>query len=60
MWQTAKPPPLLLTISTPHPLAPFHSYISGVGVVEASSDNISIGTPINRIVEKVLVKVGQK
>lgn len=39
---------------------PFQSYISGVGVVEASSDNIFIGTPINRIVEKVLVNVGQE
>lgn len=41
-----------------HPIAPFPSYISGVGIVEASSDNISIGTPINRIVDKVWVTVG--
>lgn len=43
-----------------HPKSPFKSYISGVGIVEASSDNISIGTPLNRIVEKVLVKVGNE
>lgn len=47
-------------IPNPPPLAPFKSYISGVGIVEASSDNILIGTPLNRIVEKVLVKVGEK
>lgn len=59
MWQTVKPPtpPQLIT---PHPRAPFKSYISGAGVVEASSDNISIGTPVNRIVEKVFVHVGQE
>lgn len=43
-----------------HPIAPFPSYISGVGVVEASSDNISIGTPINRIVDQVFVHVGME
>jgi len=42
------------------PIAPFQSYISGVGIVEASSENIYIGTPVNRIVDKVLVKVGEK
>lgn len=42
------------------PIAPYKFYISGVGIVEPSSDNISIGTPLNRIVEKILVKVGEK
>ena len=31
-----------------------------MGVVEASSDNISIGVPLNRIVEKVAVHVGEE
>lgn len=43
-----------------HPLAPFPSFISGVGIVEAGSENIFIGTPLNRIIDKVLVKVGSK
>lgn len=42
------------------PRSPYKNYISGVGIVEASSQNISIGTPLNRIVERVLVKVGDK
>lgn len=61
IWQSVEPPPP----PTPYqeqsnlpPLSPFQSYISGGGVVEASSDNISIGTPINRIVDKVWVDVG--
>jgi multidrug resistance efflux pump len=61
MWQKVNPPP---TISQEqlnlHPLPPFHSYISGVGIVESSSDNISIGTPVDRIVDKVLVTVGSQ
>lgn len=60
MWQTVKPPAPPPEVLIPHPIAPFKSYISGVGIVEASSDNISIGAPINRIVDKVFVKVGQE
>lgn len=44
---------------TLHPVSPFKSYISATGVVEASSENIFIGTPLNRIVDKVFVTVGQ-
>lgn len=41
-----------------YPRSPYTSSIFGVGIVESSSENIFIGTPIQRIVEKVLVKVG--
>jgi HlyD family secretion protein len=44
----------------PHPNLPFQSYISAVGVIEASSNNISIGTSVNRIVDKVFVTAGSK
>lgn len=62
IWETAKPshpvpPPEQFSF---HAIAPFHSYISGVGIVEASSDNISISTPVNRIVNKVYVAVGKE
>jgi multidrug efflux pump subunit AcrA (membrane-fusion protein) len=61
MWQSIKPPPLPMREQlSPIPLPPFKSYISGVGIVEASSENISIGTPINRIVSRVPVTVGQE
>lgn len=44
----------------PQPYSPFPMYISAVGIVEASSGNIFIGSPVNRVVDKVEVKVGQK
>lgn len=44
----------------PQANSPFPLYISAVGIVEASSGNIFIGSPVNRVVEKVEVKVGQK
>lgn len=37
--------------------APFESYIGAAGIVEASTDNISIGTSIAGIVKTVFVKV---
>lgn len=42
------------------PLAPYSSYISGVGIAEPSTQSISLGIPLNRIVEKVLVQAGSK
>src|SRR5579864_2372702 len=38
--------------------APFSSYIFGPGIVEASSENIAIGTPVSGIVTAVYVKWG--
>lgn len=40
--------------------APFQSYIGGAGLVEASSNNIGIGTSLPGIVQRVLVKVGDR
>jgi multidrug efflux pump subunit AcrA (membrane-fusion protein) len=42
------------------PRSPFQSYITGVGVVEPLSGNIFISTPLNRIVERVFVTVGDQ
>jgi HlyD family secretion protein len=47
------------TISS-HPVSPFKSSIFGVGIVEASSTNISLGAPSNRLVTDILVKVGSR
>lgn len=44
----------------PPPLAPYPLHISGVGIAEPSTQNISLGIGVNRIVEKVLVEVGSK
>ncbi|WP_199263958.1 efflux RND transporter periplasmic adaptor subunit [Desulfobulbus oligotrophicus] len=40
--------------------APFTSYIGGAGIVEASSNNISIGTSLPGLVKVVYVKVGDR
>ena len=40
--------------------APFTSYIGGAGIVEASSNNIAIGTSLPGLVKTVYVKVGDK
>jgi multidrug efflux pump subunit AcrA (membrane-fusion protein) len=45
---------------TMRPISPFKYYISAVGIVEAKSDNIFIGSPVNRVVDKVEVQVGDK
>ena len=40
--------------------APFESYIAGAGIVEASSRNVEIGTPVSGIVDEVHVRVGDE
>nr|WP_320133758.1 biotin/lipoyl-binding protein [uncultured Holophaga sp.] len=40
--------------------APYTNYVGGAGLVEASNDNISIGTSIAGIVKTVFVKVGDQ
>ncbi len=52
--QTPPVPPVPFAPPTP----PFDNYIATVGVVEPSSRNIFIGTPIGEIVEKVFVASG--
>ncbi|MDP1880063.1 MAG: hypothetical protein Q8K60_03885 [Parachlamydiaceae bacterium] len=42
------------------PNTPFKSYIAAVGIVESSSGNIHIGSPVNRIVDQIQVRVGNK
>jgi multidrug resistance efflux pump len=40
-------------------MAPFAAYVAGAGLVEASTENIAVGTPLPGLVTEVLVKVGQ-
>ena len=40
--------------------APFATYVAGAGIVEASTENIAIGTPIGNVVTDVYVKVGDR
>lgn len=50
--------PLVSEQLVPHPLSPYKSSLSASGVVEPSSENIYLSTPLNRNISKVLVKVG--
>ncbi|MBS0370722.1 MAG: efflux RND transporter periplasmic adaptor subunit [Proteobacteria bacterium] len=56
--QAERRPPPAQPVAQPAQ-APFKSYIGGAGLVEASSNNIDIGTGVAGIVQKVLVKVGE-
>jgi multidrug efflux pump subunit AcrA (membrane-fusion protein) len=38
----------------------FKHYVAGIGIIEAISDNIEIGTPFPEIVDKVYVRTSQK
>jgi RND family efflux transporter MFP subunit len=37
---------------------PYDSFVAGAGIVEATTGNISIGTPVSGVVMKIYVKVG--
>lgn len=37
---------------------PFESYVAGAGIVESTTGNIAIGTPVSGIVMEIYVKVG--
>ncbi len=39
--------------------APFASFVAGAGIIEASTENIAMGTPVSGVVTEVFVTVGQ-
>jgi multidrug efflux pump subunit AcrA (membrane-fusion protein) len=45
---------------SPPPVSPFTHNVAAEGLVETSSENISIGTPLANVVSEVLVAVGQE
>jgi HlyD family secretion protein len=57
--QGSKPVPAAQPVTQPAP-APYVSYIAGAGLVEASTENIAIGTGVGGTVTEVFVKVGDK
>jgi HlyD family secretion protein len=59
MKQAAKPIPAGKPVSDP-PRSPFANKISGSGIVEASTRNISVGSHVPGIVAKVFVSVGKR
>lgn len=40
--------------------APYESYVAGTGLIEASTGNIAIGTPVSGIVDAIFVKWGDR
>lgn len=54
-----KAPPVAQPVAQPA-AAPFGTYIGGAGIVEASSNNISLGSSVAGIVSKVFVQAGDK
>lgn len=59
LWQEIDTPVTKVPITPPN-VGPYKSQIVGVGIVEPSSENIYIGSPVNRIIGSVFVKVGEK
>lgn len=47
-------PPILF----PPPKSPYPHAIAGAGIIEASSQNISIGSPFNEVIDKIFVVEG--
>jgi HlyD family secretion protein len=39
--------------------APFASFVAGAGIIEASTENIAVGTPVSGVVTALSVRVGQ-
>jgi RND family efflux transporter MFP subunit len=54
-----KPQPVAQPVAQPAE-APFRGFIAGAGIVEASTRNIEIGTPLPGIVQAVAVRVGDR
>jgi HlyD family secretion protein len=57
--QGAKPIPPSKPVADP-PKPPYENKISGSGIVEASTRNIAVGTPVSGVVAKVFVTVGHR
>jgi len=57
--QAAKPVPPSKPIAEP-PQPSYQNKISGAGMIEASTRNIAVGTPLSGIVSRVMVRVGNR
>lgn len=55
----ARPVPVAAPVAEPSH-APFAHYIAGSGIVEASTENIEISTPVPGMVTEIPIRVGQR
>ena len=53
-------PPQVAPPVAPPARAPFAAYIAGAGLVEAQGQNVALASPLARLIEEVLVKVGDE
>ena len=53
------PPPIAAPVVQPAQ-APYEPFVAGSGIIEASSDNISIASPLAGVIKEVFVKAGDK
>ena len=53
--KTVPTPPILF----PPPKSPYLHAIAGAGIIEASSQNISVGSPFNEVIQKIFVIEGE-
>ncbi len=51
-------PPSAVPAPFPSAQSPFPNYVAGTGLIEASTGNIAIGTPVSGIVDAIYVKWG--
>jgi len=56
---TTRPAPKAKLVVEPSK-APFSSYVSGAGIIEASTENVKVGSPSAGLVVRVFVKVGDR
>ena len=54
-----KPKPVSQPVAQPA-RAPFRTFVAGAGIIEASTENIAVGTPVSGIVTKIDVAIGDK
>lgn len=59
LLRSAPPAAISTPLSEPAP-APYSAYVSGAGLIESPTTNVSVATPVNGIVVAVEVKVGQQ
>jgi len=57
--QGARPIPPSKPVAEP-PKPPYENKISGSGIVEASTRNIAVGTPVSGVVSRIYVSLGQR
>lgn len=53
-------PPEESGVTAPTPEAPYTAYVAGVGLLEAATQNIQVGTPVEGVISDVFVEWGQR